>query len=131
MTLYRLLKFVSQSDKINKEEKQEYFGLIRAAIPPKVLFIVLFNSKGWIRGQRGFTYQDLLRKAKLFEHLPVSTDWLLSLFENGYSNGEQKIALDLGYRALDIGVQNYIFTESIHNDAFGKSTYHAVWKTKL
>lgn len=130
MTLYRLLKFVAHSDKIGKDEKSEYFGLIRAAIPANVLFLILFNSKGWIRGQRGFTYQDLLRKAQLFEHLPVNTEWLVSIFEHGYSNGEQKIANDLAFRALDIGVQNYIFTESIHHDAFGKSTYHAVWKTK-
>lgn len=130
MTLYRLLKFVAHSDKIQKDEKQEYFGLIRAAIPANILFIILFNSKGWIRGQRGFTYQDLLRKAKLFEHLPVSTEWLMAIFEKGYSNGELKVATDLAYRALDIGVQNYIFTESIHNDAFGKSTYHAMWKAK-
>ncbi len=130
ITLYRLLKFVAQSDKIGKDEKQEYYGLIRAAIPPKVLFTVLFNSKGWIRGQKGFTYQDLLRKSKLLEHLPVSTDWLIELFDPLYGNGEQKVANDLAFRTLDIGVQNYIFTESIHNDAFGKSTYHGMWKAK-
>lgn len=130
ITLYRLLRFVAQSDKIDRDDKKEYFGLIRAAIPPKVLFLILFNSKGWIKGQKGYTYQDLLRYAKLMEHLPVSTNWLMELFEHGYTNGEQKVAVDLAERTLDIGVQNYIFTESIHNDAFGKSTYHLAWKAK-
>ncbi|GEM_PF-4796004 len=130
ITLYRLLRFVATSEKIKKYEKNEYYGLIRAAIPPKMLFVILFNSKGWIRGQKGLTYQDLLRKAKLVEHLPISTEWLTEMFEHGYANGEQKIASDLAYRTLDIGIQNYIFTESIHSDAFGKSTYHAAWKAK-
>lgn len=131
ITLYRLLRFVALSDKIDKDEKKEYFGLIRAAIPPKVLFVVLFNSKGWLRGsKRGETYQDFLRQAKLMEHLPVSTEWLQELFEPNYANGELKIAHDLAFRTLDIGVQNYIFTESIHSDAFGKSNYHLAWKAK-
>lgn len=131
ITLYRLLRFVALSDKINADEKKEYFGLIRAAIPPKVLFVVLFNSKGWLRGsKRGETYQDFLRQSKLLEHLPVHTEWLQGLFEPNYANGELKVAHDLVFRVLDIGVQNYIFTESIHSDAFGKSNYHLAWKAK-
>ena len=47
ITLFRLLKLISKSNKISDGDKKEYYGLIRGLTPPHIQFLILFNSLGY------------------------------------------------------------------------------------
>lgn len=78
--LFRLLKIISTSTRINANDKTECFGLIKGLIPPDIQFIILFNSLLFREECRQLNYTNLLIESKFFEHLPITNRWLDSIY---------------------------------------------------
>ncbi|SUO96019.1 Uncharacterised protein [Suttonella indologenes] len=82
--LFRILKYIKNTEKIEDDDKNEYFGLVRGLIPSNVLFLILFNSYGWSKSneRNSIAYDELLVRAKLFEHLDFNQDWIENIYQN-------------------------------------------------
>lgn len=83
ITLFRLLKLISTSNKISDDDKREYYGLIRGLTPPHIQFLILFNSLGYREKGKQPNYTDLLVESRFFEHLPITESWLTDVYLSG------------------------------------------------
>lgn len=80
IVLFRLLKCIHTTQKIDDGDKSNYYALVRGLIPMEILLLILFNSQVWPekgeQGEKKLDYKDLLVNAKLFEHLPIEEEAL-------------------------------------------------------
>ncbi|OSI18805.1 hypothetical protein BWD09_00665 [Neisseria dentiae] len=127
ITLFRLLKLISLSEKIHHADKKEYYGLVRGLISSEILFLVLFNSLSF-RDENDYpNYTNLIIEAKLFEHLPITEEWI---YKQYISNSEENLP-KLIFKAIELRkLIEYIFSgELINLEAFGKSIYLKKYQT--
>nr|WP_314552460.1 putative phage abortive infection protein [uncultured Neisseria sp.] len=121
ITLFRLLKLISTSNKISDNDKKEYFGLIRGLTPPHIQFLILFNSLGYRE------YTDLLIESKFFEHLPITESWLTDVYLSGQKSEGKDEAPSLSSEEIKKFVyplEKYILSgKVIELKAFGQSIY--------
>lgn len=125
ITLFRLLKLISTSNKISDNDKREYYGLIRGLTPPHIQFLILFNSLGYREKEKEKNYTDLLIESKFFEHLPITESWLTDvyLFDQEVER-ENRNPLKEEEKNLTSLLEEYIFSgKVIDTDAFGRSIY--------
>lgn len=123
ITLFRLLKLISTSNKISDDDKREYYGLIRGLTPPHIQFLILFNSLGYRGKGKQPNYTDLLVESRFFEHLPITESWLTDV----YSSGQGFVGKDecpfLTSKEVSL-LEKYIFSGKVIDlQAFGQSIY--------
>lgn len=125
ITLFRLLKLISTSNKIRDDDKKEYYGLIRGLTPPHIQFLILFNSLGYREKEKQPNYTDLLIESKFFEHLPIIESWLTDVYSLGQEvERENRNPLKEEVKNLTSLLEEYIFSgKVIDRDAFGQSIY--------
>ena len=145
ITLFRLLKLISTSNKIRDNDKKEYYGLIRGLTPPHIQFLILFNSLGYREKEKNYT--DLLIESKFFEHLPITESWLTEVYsfdqkverENRNPLKEEEVKMkeeevkmkeeevkmkEEEVKNLTLLLEEYIFSRKVINlKAFGESIY--------
>ena len=131
ITLFRLLKLISTSNKIRDNDKKEYYGLIRGLTPPHIQFLILFNSLGYREKEKNYT--DLLIESKFFEHLPITESWLTDVYlfdqeverENRNPLKEEEVKMkEEEVKNLTLLLEEYIFSGKVINlKAFGESIY--------
>ena len=135
ITLFRLLKLISTSNKIRDNDKKEYYGLIRGLTPPHIQFLILFNSLGYREKEKQPNYTDLLIESEFFEHLPITESWLTDVYLLG-QEVEQEVERENRNPLKEEEVKNltslleeYIFSGKVIDiEAFGQSIYK---KSKL
>ena len=126
ITLFRLLKLISTSNKIRDNDKKEYYGLIRGLTPPHIQFLILFNSLGYREKEKEKNYTDLLIESKFFEHLPITESWLTDvyLFDQEVERENRNPLKEEEVKNLTSLLEEYIFSgKVIDTDAFGRSIY--------
>lgn len=133
ITLFRLLKLISTSNKIRDNDKKEYYGLIRGLTPPHIQFLILFNSLGYREKEKEKNYTDLLIESKFFEHLPITESWLTEVYsfdqkverENRNPLKEEEVKMkEEEVKNLTLLLEEYIFSRKVINlKAFGESIY--------
>jgi putative transcriptional regulator len=119
ITLFRLLKLISTSNKISDDDKREYYGLIRGLTPPHIQFLILFNSLGYREKGKQPNYTDLLVESRFFEHLPITESWLTDVYSSGQGFvGKDECPLEVSL------LEKYIFSGKVIDiKAFGRSIY--------
>ena len=126
ITLFRLLKFISKSHKIDESDKKECYGLVRGLLPPEIQFLILFNSLNFRDKSISENYTELIIKAKLLEHLPITTNWLTQLYLYHSPSPMESRFWKLEHRAKIIAptLEQYIFSgDLIDVNTFGDSIY--------
>lgn len=125
ITLFRILKLISTSNKISDDDKKEYYGLIRGLTPPHIQFIILFNSLGYREKEKQPNYTDLLIESKFFEHLPITESWLTEVYSFDQKvERENRNPLKEEEKNLTSLLEEYIFSGKVIDiDAFGRSIY--------
>ena len=108
ITLFRLLKLISTSNKISDDDKREYYGLIRGLTPPHIQFLILFNSLGYREKGKQPNYTDLLVESRFFEHLPITESWLTDVYSSGQGFvGKDECPLEVSL------LEKYIFSGKV------------------
>lgn len=125
ITLFRLLKLISKSNKISDDAKKEYYGLIRGITPPDIQFLILFNSLGYREQETQPNYKDLLIESRFFEHLPITESWLTRVYLSGQKVLKVNNPLnEEEVRNLTSPLKKYIFLGKVIDiKAFGRSIY--------
>ena len=122
IVLFRLLKLIYLSNKVDFEDKRECYGLVRSLIPANILFLVLFNAVQFNK-QKSPNYVELLIQSSFFEHLPINQEWITKQFRinpltsEGGSDPEPTDKVILAF-------EEYIFSgKFIDSKVFGESIY--------
>lgn len=127
ITLFRLLKLISTSNKISDDDKREYYGLIRGLTPPHIQFLILFNSLGYREKGKQPNYTDLLVESRFFEHLPITESWLTDVYLSGQGfvgKDEAPFLSSEEIKKFVYPLEKYILSGKVINlDAFGQSIY--------
>lgn len=126
ITLFRLLKLISTSTKINCYEKREYYGLVRGLTTPDIQFLILFNSICFQDDKKQPNYQNLLIEEKFFEHLPITTNWLKAIYLHRFSRTNIHRYWEYNFLAdkfIPLLKQNITSGKFIDLQAFGQSIY--------
>ena len=125
ITLFRILKLISTSNKISDDDKKEYYGLIRGLTPPHIQFIILFNSLGYREKEKQPNYTDLLIESRFFEHLPITESWLTRVYLSGLKVVKVKNPLnEEEVKNLASPLKKYISSGKVIDlQAFGQSIY--------
>ncbi|MDO5357615.1 MAG: putative phage abortive infection protein, partial [Conchiformibius sp.] len=140
IVLFRLLKCIHTTQKISDGDKQDYYALVRGLIPMEILLLILFNSQVWLEeeklGQVGevLNYKKLLKKAKLFEHLPIEDKILQRLLASDWLDkflDRHKGLLPKGYMEERFFISILNNGEFIDEKAFGDSVYVKNIREKL
>lgn len=104
----------------------------------EILLLILFNSQVWPekgkRGEKKLNYKDLLRDAKLFEHLPIEDKILQRLLASDlldkFLDGHKGL-LPKGYMEERFFISILNNGEFIDKKAFGDSVYVKNIRKKL
>ena len=138
ITLFRILKLISTSNKISDDDKKEYYGLIRGLTPPHIQFIILFNSLGYREKEKQPNYTDLLIESRFFEHLPITESWLTDVYLSGQGfveRTERPFLTNNEVKNFSSLLEKYIFSGKVIDlQAFGQSIYlekHLLKASKL
>ena len=138
ITLFRILKLISTSNKISDDDKKEYYGLIRGLTPPHIQFIILFNSLGYREKEKQPNYTDLLIESRFFEHLPITESWLTDVYLSGQGfveRTERPFLTNNEVKNFSSPLEKYIFSGKVIDlQAFGQSIYlekHLLKASKL
>lgn len=127
ITLFRILKLISTSNKISDDDKKEYYGLIRGLTPPHIQFIILFNSLGYREKEKQPNYTDLLIESRFFEHLPITESWLTDVYLSGQGfveRTERPFLTNNEVKNFSSLLEKYIFSGKVIDlQAFGQSIY--------
>ncbi len=127
ITLFRILKLISTSNKISDDDKKEYYGLIRGLTPPHIQFIILFNSLGYREKEKQPNYTDLLIESRFFEHLPITESWLTDVYLSGQGfvgKTERPFLTNNEVKNFSSLLEKYIFSGKVIDlQAFGQSIY--------
>lgn len=129
ITLFRLLKLISTSNKISDDDKREYYGLIRGLTPPHIQFLILFNSLGYREKGKQPNYTDLLVESRFFEHLPITESWLTDVYLSGQGFvGKDECPFLTSKEVKNFSflflLEKYIFSGKVIDlQAFGQSIY--------
>ena len=127
ITLFRLLKLISKSNKISDGDKKEYYGLIRGLTPPHIQFLILFNSLGYREKEKEKkpNYTDLLIESRFFEHLPITESWLTDVYLSGQKVVKVNNPLnEEEVKNLTSPLKKYILSGKVIDiEAFGQSIY--------
>lgn len=125
ITLFRILKLISTSNKISNDDKKEYYGLIRGLTPPDIQFLILFNSLGYREQGKQPNYKDLLIESRFFEHLPITESWLTRVYLSGQKVVKVKNPLnEEEVKNLTSPLKKYISSgQVIDLEAFGQNIY--------
>ena len=125
ITLFRILKLISTSNKISDDDKKEYYGLIRGLTPPHIQFIILFNSLGYREKEKQPNYTDLLIESRFFEHLPITESWLTDVYLSGQGfveRTERPFLTNNEVKNFSSLLEKYIFSGKVIDlQAFGQS----------
>lgn len=137
IVLFRLLKCIHTTQKIDDGDKSNYYALVRGLIPMEILLLILFNSQVWPEKDKGdnrLDYKDLLKDAKLFEHLPIEDKILQRLLASDlldkFSDGHKGL-LPKGYMEERFFISILNNGEFIDEKAFGDSVYVKNIRKKL
>lgn len=134
--LFRLLKCISTTKKIDNKDKSDYYALVRGLIPMEILLLILFNSQVWLekdKGDNGLNYKKLLKEAELFEHLPIEDKILQRLLASDWLDkflDRHKGLLPKGYMEERFFISILNNGEFIDEKAFGDSVYVKKYKEK-
>ena len=127
ITLFRILKLISTSNKISDDDKKEYYGLIRGLTPPHIQFLILFNSLGYREKGKQPNYTDLLIESRFFEHLPITESWLTDVYLSGQGfvgKTERPFLTNNEVKNFSSLLEKYIFSGKVIDlQAFGQSIY--------
>jgi putative transcriptional regulator len=125
ITLFRILKLISTSNKISNNDKKEYYGLIRGLTPPDIQFLILFNSLGYREQEKQPNYKDLLIESRFFEHLPITESWLTRVYLSGQKVVKVKNPLnEEEVKNLTSPLKKYISSGKVIDlQAFGQNIY--------
>ena len=125
ITLFRLLKLISTSNKISHNDKKEYYGLVRGLTPPDIQFLILFNSLSFREHKKRPNYTDLLIESRFFEHLPITESWLKMIYLSGKTLDSKHLVRDsfLTNQFIPLLKQYITSGELIDLQAFGQSIY--------